>query len=65
MTYTATIVHHSIARARVIEVEGTLAEAKAAAWEEFGDEQLDYQIAVYDEDGDIVASRRVGAKRWD
>lgn len=65
MTYTATIVHHSIARARVIEVEGTLAEAKAAAWEEFGDEQLDYRIAVYDEDGDIVASRRVGAKRWD
>ena len=64
--YTATIKHHSIARAREIEIDGTLTLAKRAATREFRGEFIDYNIVIY-ADGDFarpVAARRVGNKRW-
>lgn len=63
--YTATIQHHSIARAREVAIEGTLAAAKRAATREFGGELLDAFIVVADERGEIVAKRRVGDSRWE
>lgn len=63
-TYTATISHHSISRARTIEVTGTLTAAKAAATKEFGDDQNDYRIVITDESGQTVASRRIGDSNW-
>ncbi|MGB3417891.1 MAG: hypothetical protein WBA36_14550 [Mesorhizobium sp.] len=69
--YTATIRHHSIARARIIGVGDDLTTAKRNATKEFGDEFLDYMIIIRDRDEqdwggneDVVASKRVGAKRW-
>lgn len=69
--YTATIRHHSIASARVVPVGDTLAAAKRAATEEFGDDMQDYTIVICDTQSsdpspgmDIVASRRCGDKRW-
>ena len=58
-TYTATLSHHSISRAREIRVTGTLTAAKRAATREFGDEHRDYSIVILDEQGDTVAKRRV------
>lgn len=63
-TYTATIAHHSISRARTIEVTGTLTAAKAAATREFGDGFLDHRIVIRDEHGQTVASRRIGDRDW-
>lgn len=67
-TYVATIRHHSLARARHIEITGTLTQAKRAATREFGDERRDYTIVIglEHDNGDvqIVASKRVGAKDW-
>lgn len=69
MTYRATIEHHSISRARVIECGDDLAEAKRRADEEFGDEQRDYVIAIFAESAagtDIrVATRYVDGSRWE
>lgn len=65
--YTATIAHHSIARARVLEIEGTLAQAKRAASREFGDGFADHRIVIRQADGrwdDIVATRRLSDRRW-
>lgn len=62
--YTATISHHSISSARVIEIEGTLAQAKRAATKEFVDEFVDHRIVIRDADGEVVAARRVGDKSW-
>jgi vacuolar-type H+-ATPase subunit F/Vma7 len=62
--YAATIAHSSIAGARQIEIDGTLAQAKRAASAEFGQEQQDYRIVIIDERGDTAASRRVGDQRW-
>ena len=66
--YIATIRHHSIASARQIEIDGSLAQAKRAATREFGAEQRDYTIVVgqHHDDGqiEIVASRRVGDRAW-
>lgn len=62
-TYIATISHHSISRARTIEINGTLAQAKRAASAEFGEDHRDYTILIVDGDN-IVASRRVGGKQW-
>lgn len=66
--YVATIRHHSIARARQIEIEGTLTEAKKAAALEFGQEQRDYEITVYERypgyPHAIVSTRRVGSRKW-
>lgn len=62
--YTATIAHSSIARARQIEIDGSLTQAKRAATAEFGEEQIDYRIVIIDERGETVASRRVSDKTW-
>lgn len=63
MTYTATIRHHSVSRARHITVKGTLTEAKRAASREFGGEQQDYRIVI-ERDDELVSERRVGDARW-
>ena len=64
MIYYATISHHSIGRARVVEIEGTLAQAKRRATAEFDGENLEYRIVIYTADGETVASRLVADKRW-
>ena len=68
--YRATIRHHSIARARVVDL-GTadLTAAKKAAATAFRGEFVDYTICILgDETPDnprgIVASKRVGARKW-
>ena len=64
MSYTATIHHHSIARARTV-LANTLPTAKRAASREFGSEQKDYEIVIYDDAADqIVARRRAGDRMW-
>lgn len=62
--FTATITHHSISSARVIEIDGTLTQAKRAATKEFGDGFVDHRIVIRDADGEVVAARRVGDKSW-
>lgn len=66
--YISTIRHHSISRAREIETIGTLPQAKRAASDEFGDEQTDYQIMIFEDRENAplvpVASKRVGARCW-
>lgn len=70
--YLATVRHSSISKARTIETEGTLTQAKRAAAQEFGQEQWDYEIIVAEvlDSGEhrIVAGRLVGGeyinKRW-
>ena len=64
MIYTAGIRHSSIASARTVEIDGTLAQAKRAATREFGGEHLDYTIVICDERGRAISARRVGEKRW-
>ena len=63
-TYTATIHHHSIARARSITIQGDLTAAKRAATAEFGDEQQNYVLYIANSFGQPAASRRLSAKRW-
>lgn len=67
-TYLATIRHHSISRARQIEIAGSLSDAKRAAAKEFGEEQRDYEIAILATDHPsgpyVVSSRRVGGHKW-
>ncbi|GGW23904.1 hypothetical protein GCM10011452_09060 [Gemmobacter lanyuensis] len=68
--YTATIRHHSIASARVVNVGNDLTAAKTAATKEFGGEMRDYTIVIIDTqcpdpwNGDVVASKRVCARSW-
>lgn len=65
--YTATIRHHSIARARVVEVGDDLTNAKKAATREFGGDFNDYTIVIFDRDAfdsAIVASKRLGDRVW-
>ena len=68
--YVATISHHSIARAPyscVGDFFDTLHAAKINATREFGDGYLDHVIKIIevtDGEGEVVASRRVGDKRW-
>lgn len=67
--YLATIRHHSISRARQIRIPGTLTEAMNKAAAEFGDEQRDYEIAIYEDMGDermpkLVATRLVSGTEW-
>ena len=66
----ATIRHHSIASARVVDLGTTdLAAAKKAAAKEFGDDYRDYTICIigeatiHNQDG-IIATRRVGGRKW-
>lgn len=63
-TYTATITHHSIHSARVITVEGSIAQVKRAATLEFGDGFVDHVIVIRDQYGEPVATRRIGSRRW-
>lgn len=68
MNYTATIAHHSIRSARVVEITAkTLSAAKAAATREFGGEQMDYIIELVAKDGQRnvgLWTRRVGGTKW-
>jgi len=64
-TYTATISHHSISRARKIEISAnTLTAAKSSATREFGGEQVDYIIHLEETNGYGRWSRRVGGGQW-
>lgn len=71
--YQASIAHHSISRARLINAGDTLNAAKIAAAKEFAGEHRDYVIEIYDsrlydgigsQHGQIVATRKVGGKVW-
>lgn len=62
--FTATIAHHSIARADVIEIDGTLTQAKRAATKRFDGGFNDHVIIIRDEFGETVATRRLGDKSW-
>ena len=64
MTYQATIKHSSIAQARTIKVSDDLTQAKRQATAEFGAEQLDCTIVLFDARTEPVASRRVADKQW-
>lgn len=66
----ATIRHHSIASARVVDLGTTdLAIAKKAASAEFKGEFVDYSICILgectpDNPYGIISIRRVGARKW-
>jgi hypothetical protein len=65
--YHATIRHHSISRARTIEIKGSLHKAKIAASLEFGEEFLDHEIVIAQVWGgrhEVVARRLVAEKKW-
>lgn len=64
--YIATITHHSISRARVIRIDGTLTAAKRAATKEFDSEMQDYRIIICNDDArrEVVAARLVGERGW-
>lgn len=67
--YYATIRHHSIGSVRTIGVNGTLSQAKRRATREFGGGFIDHEIVIYEgcDDyypGDIVATRRIGSRKW-
>lgn len=64
--YTATIRHHSVSRAPVIDCGDSLADAKLKATREFGDGFLDHTIIIRDRDAqdEIVARRRIGERHW-
>lgn len=66
--YIATIRHHSISRAPVIECGNNLTQAKRKATAFFGGGYLDHVIEISDtlEMGYpvIVALRRIGDKKW-
>ena len=63
-TYTATITHASISRARVIHITGSLLAAKQAATREFAGDFNDYNIVISDADGRTVAIRKMDARQW-
>ena len=66
--YIATIRHHSISRAREIMISGSLTQAKRAASREFGAEQRDYYISIYEPVGhgmhELVSRKLVGTRKW-
>lgn len=64
-TYIATIRHHSISRAREITMTCSLSAAKRRATMEFGGEQVDYEIVIFDASRDeIVTRRRIMDRTW-
>lgn len=70
-TYFATICHHSISRARVIKIDGTLTQAKAKATREFQGDFLDYVLTIFGawpngeiNRDEVISSRRLGSSRW-
>lgn len=67
--YKATIRHHSIARARVVNVGDDLTSAKRNASREFGGDYIGHEIVILDRDArnydsEIVATRRIGVRKW-
>jgi hypothetical protein len=67
--FTATISHHSLSRAPLIEVTGSLLAAKRAATARFGDGFGEHEILIWRANGPgrdetLVAARRIDAKRW-
>ena len=68
--YHATIRHHSIARARIVDLgTDSLDAAKKAAAAEFKGDFVDYIICIIGDrtphnPNGIVAHRRVGARKW-
>ena len=68
--YQATIRHHSIARARVVDVGDDLTLAKRQATREFGGGYIDHAIVIIDTEinpaveSNIVASRKIGERKW-
>lgn len=62
-TYTATIRHHSIARAPLIQAGDSLRAAKLAATRRFNGGFLDHEIVILRE-GEIVSRRLSCASRW-
>jgi hypothetical protein len=67
-TYTATLSHYDIARAREIECGDDLTTAKRRATREFGTDYQSYDIIIIahyeDRAPEVVASRRIGSPRW-
>lgn len=66
----ATIRHHSIARARVVDL-GTddLTKAKTLAAAEFRGDFVDYTLCILGDatphnPSGVIASRRIGARKW-
>ena len=65
MTYIATVKHHSIAQHRSITLHNvTLTQVKQAATREFGAGFADHEIVIYDDNHNLVASRRIGDHKW-
>ena len=70
MTYTATIQHHSIAQARIVDLQTTdLRTAKRRATAEFGSGYHDHTIIIMGEQtpcnpSGIVSKRRIGGGKW-
>jgi hypothetical protein len=66
--YQATIKHHSVSKARVISINGTLRAAKIAASKEFGQEFNDHTIIINQcfENGEkvLVARKFVSDGKW-
>jgi hypothetical protein len=62
--YFATINHHSVRSARIIEINGTLQTAKRRAVREFGDGYRDHVISITDERGDVISRKMIGGRRW-
>lgn len=69
-TYRATIYHHSIARARIVDLNTSdLRTAKRRAFKEFSGEQSEYVICILGDETvhsprGIVATRCSGYGRW-
>jgi 23S rRNA pseudoU1915 N3-methylase RlmH len=63
MAYTVTLSHHSISRAPEYKAE-TIEEAKKIGDNEFSGGFNDHEIIVCDEQGNTVASRRLGDDEW-
>lgn len=68
MLYEITVEHHSIAHARAVRHNGSLAEAMKIADAEFGDDFHDYLITIRYLDGPhfgtIAARRKVNNNKW-
>ena len=66
--YTATIQHHSISRARIVDVGNNLTMAKRLATAEFGGGFLDHTIVIFDAEipgwDNICAARKLCHRRW-
>ena len=64
LKYTVTLSHHSISRAAKYQA-ATIEGAKQIGDAEFSGGFNDHKIVVTDENGNTVASRRLGNDEWD